>query len=114
MRILCLSDTHGYHERLPIDKTVDVIVHTGDFSNSYGKNNIYETEEFLSWFNSLNVKYKISSLLKLWDWKYYNWLDEYLVKLANYCDIDTFYKNIGWEKSKTILRILKTPKPDKE
>ena len=59
MRILCLSDTHGYHERLPIDETVDVIVHTGDFSNSYGKNNIYETEEFLSWFNSLNVKYKI-------------------------------------------------------
>ena len=59
MRILCLSDTHGYHERLPIDETVDVVVHTGDFSNSYGKNNIYETEEFLSWFNSLNVKYKI-------------------------------------------------------
>lgn len=59
MRILCLSDTHGYHERLKIDETVDVIVHTGDFSNSKGKNNIYETEEFLSWFNSLNVKYKI-------------------------------------------------------
>ena len=59
MRILCLSDTHGYHERFKIDETVDVVVHTGDFSNSYGKNNIYETEEFLSWFNSLNVKYKI-------------------------------------------------------
>lgn len=79
---------------------------------------LHETEyqEFHDWkyIVEFNVKYKISSLLKLWDWKYYNWLDEYLVKLANYCDIDTFYKNIGWEKSKTILRILKTPKPDKE
>ena len=59
MRILCLSDTHGYHEKFNIDETVDVVVHTGDFSNSYGKNNIYETEEFLSWFNSLNIKHKI-------------------------------------------------------
>ncbi len=59
MRILCLSDTHGYHEKFNIDESVDVVVHTGDFSNSYGKNNIYETEEFLSWFNSLNIKHKI-------------------------------------------------------
>ena len=59
MKILCLSDTHGYHERLKIDETVDVIVHTGDFSNSYGKNNIYETEEFLGWYSSLKIKHKI-------------------------------------------------------
>ena len=59
MRILCLSDTHGYHEKFNIDETVDVIVHTRDFSNSKGKNNIYETEEFLSWYNSLNIKHKI-------------------------------------------------------
>lgn len=58
----------------------------------------------------VDVKYKYSSLLKVWNWKYYNWLDEYLVKLLNYCDIDTFYKNIGWEKSKTFLRILKSHK----
>lgn len=71
--------------------------------------------EFHDWkfYVEIDVKYKISSILKLWDWKYYNWLDEYLVKLANYCDVDTFYKNIGWEESKTILRILKTPKSDK-
>ena len=72
--------------------------------------------EFHDWkyFIEVDVKYKYSSLLKIWDWKYYNWLDEYLVKLSNYCDIENFYKNIGWEKSKTILRILKTPKPNQE
>ena len=66
------------------------------------------------YFIEVDVKYKYSSLLKIWDWKYYNWLDEYLVKLLNYCDIENFYKNIGWEKSKTILRILKTSKPNQE
>lgn len=72
--------------------------------------------EFHDWkfYVEIDVKYKISSLLKLWDWKYYNWLDEYLEKLANYCDINIFYKNIGWEESKTILRILKTPKSDND
>lgn len=58
------------------------------------------------YYVEVNVRYKITSLLKVWDWKYYNWLDEYLVKLSNYCDIDTFYNNIGWKESKTILRIL--------
>lgn len=66
------------------------------------------------YFIEIDVKYKYTALLKLWDWKYYNWLDEYLVKLSNYCDIESFYKNIGWEESKTILRILKTPKQNKE
>lgn len=66
------------------------------------------------YFVEIDVKYKYTSFLKLWDWKYYNWLDEYLVKLSTYCDIESFYKNIGWEESKTVLRILKTPNPEKE
>lgn len=85
-----------------------------DFYKYYLHETEYQGFHDWKYMVEFNVKYKISSLLKLWDWKYYNWLDEYLVKLANYCDVDTFYKNIGWEESKTILRILKTPKPDKE
>lgn len=66
------------------------------------------------YFIEIDVKYKFTSLLKFWDWKYYNWLDEYILKLSNYCDINVFYKNIGWEKAKTILRILKTPKSEEQ
>ena len=84
-----------------------------DFYKYYLHETEYQGFHDWKYIVEFDVKYKISSLLKLWDWKYYNWLDEYLVKLANYYDVDTFYKNIGWEKSKTILRILKTPKPDK-
>jgi len=62
----------------------------------------------------VEVKYKYMALFKPWDWKYYNWLDEYLDNLSSYCDEDTFYKNIGWEEAKTVLRILKTPKREKE
>lgn len=80
------------------------------------KHYLHKTDylEFHDWkyFIEFDVKYKYTSLLKLWDWKYYNWLDEYILKLSNYCDIDRFYKNIGWEEAKTILRILKTPKLD--
>lgn len=59
MRVLCISDTHGYHNYLNIDETADVIVCTGDFSNSRGARNVYESEEFLGWFDSLKIKYKI-------------------------------------------------------
>lgn len=62
----------------------------------------------------VEVKYKYTALFKPWDWKYYNWLDEYLGKLCSYCDMKTFYKDIGWEEVKTILRILKTPKRQKD
>lgn len=71
---------------------------------------------FHSWLFcvEVEVKYKYTSLFKPWDWKYYNWLDEYLTKLSSYCDKKTFYEDIGWEKAKTVLRILKTPKREKE
>lgn len=59
MRVLCISDTHGYHNYLNIDETADVIVCTGDFSNSRGMRNEAEAEDFLNWFSSLKNKYKI-------------------------------------------------------
>ncbi len=57
----------------------------------------------------VSIKYKLSALFKFWDWKYYNWLDEYLDKLSDYCAVDNFYKNIGWRETKTFIQILKTP-----
>lgn len=64
-------------------------------------------EKFHDWkFNiDIEVKYKIFSAFKVWDWKYYNWLDSYISRLENYCDINTFYDNIGWSKAKTIIRV---------
>lgn len=59
MKILCISDTHNYHNDLNLDLTdIDVIVHAGDFSETI-RNCKEETLDFLLWYNSLNVKYKI-------------------------------------------------------
>lgn len=59
----------------------------------------------------IDVKYKVAALIKIWDWKYYNWLDEYLERISGYCDINQFYKNIYWNEAKTLIQILNTPKP---
>lgn len=56
----------------------------------------------------IEVKYKLKSIFKIMDWKYYNWLDEYIERLEHYCNIDTFYKDINWKQNKTIIRILNT------
>lgn len=62
---------------------------------------------FHDWkFNiDIEVNYKTLSAFKVWDWKYYNWLDDYINRLENYCDINAFYDNIGWKKAKTIIRV---------
>ena len=71
---------------------------------------------FHNWQFDIEVEviYKFIALFKPWDWKYYNWLDEYLRNLSSYCDIETFYEDIGWKEAKTVLRILKTPKMSKD
>lgn len=56
----------------------------------------------------IKVKYKLHSIFKIMDWKYYNWLDEYIERLSHYCDIDTFYNDINWKQNKTIIRLLKS------
>jgi Icc-related predicted phosphoesterase len=61
MRILHISDTHGYHDYLKIkEKDVDMIIHSGDYSNSRNPEyNFIETMKFLEWYENLNIKYKI-------------------------------------------------------
>jgi len=60
MKIHHISDTHGYHHLLSIPDDIDMIIHSGDFTNYY---DVYKNEQealnFLKWYGSLNVKYKI-------------------------------------------------------
>ncbi len=58
MKILCLSDTHGLHKRIPKEWLVeaDVIVHAGDICN-HGY--LGEAIDFLIWFEQLEYKHKI-------------------------------------------------------
>lgn len=60
MKIWHISDTHSYHGLLEIPDNIDMIIHSGDFSNykDFYKNKP-ETLDFLEWYSSLNIKYKI-------------------------------------------------------
>ena len=62
MRLLHISDTHGFHKNLPVDlfKDVDVVVHSGDCSNwrDVVKNEA-EVLEFINWYKDVDVKHKI-------------------------------------------------------
>lgn len=62
MRLLHISDTHGFHKNLPISifEGVDVVVHSGDCSNwkDLVKNEA-EVREFIDWYKDVEVKHKI-------------------------------------------------------
>ncbi len=60
MKILCISDTHGFHDQLEIPEGIDMIIHSGDCSNV--KNPILNENEvslFLEWFEKLPIKYRV-------------------------------------------------------
>lgn len=62
MKILHISDTHGFHNQLPVDcwEGVDVIVHSGDCSNYFEVNqNELEVFNFMNWYERIPVKHKI-------------------------------------------------------
>lgn len=56
MKILCLSDTHGYHRKLDPLPEADVVVHSGDCSQL---GNVRQTEDFLDWFQNLPIRHKV-------------------------------------------------------
>lgn len=60
MKILHISDTHSYHKLLAIPDDIEMIIHSGDFSDykDYYKNEP-EAKDFLNWYGNLNIKYKI-------------------------------------------------------
>lgn len=55
MRLVCLSDTHGYHEGLSIPDG-DVLIHAGDFSMRAKHQDL---QSFRKWFKALPHKHKI-------------------------------------------------------
>jgi len=60
MKILAISDTHGFHKELKDFSGIDMIIHAGDFSNIQNPMfNQQEAVDFLSWYDDLNVKYKV-------------------------------------------------------
>jgi len=56
MKILHISDTHGYHKRLADLPEADVIIHSGDFTLNGTED---EVLDFLKWFIALPYKNKI-------------------------------------------------------
>jgi len=60
LKILHISDSHSYHNLLNIPDNVDIIIHSGDYSNyrDYYKNEP-ETRDFLNWYGALDIKYKV-------------------------------------------------------
>lgn len=56
MKILHLSDTHGYHHRLRDLPEADVVVHSGDFCMVGSEQ---EAIDFMNWFCDLPYRYKI-------------------------------------------------------
>jgi Icc-related predicted phosphoesterase len=60
LKIWHISDTHTFHDLLTIPENVDVVIFSGDCSNPRDPyNNEPEVREFIDWYASLDIKYKI-------------------------------------------------------
>lgn len=62
MKILHISDTHGFHEIFPNERfnDIDVVIHSGDCSNYRDPyRNEPEVRKFIEWYSSIPVKHKI-------------------------------------------------------
>lgn len=60
MKLWHISDTHTYHGFLKVPKNIDMIIFSGDCSNSrHPIMNEPEVLNFLTWFATIEVKYKI-------------------------------------------------------
>ena len=68
MKILHISDTHGLHRQMKDLPMADIIIHSGDFSNSGTEE---EVLDFLNWLIELPYQHKIfvtgNHDLCLWD-----------------------------------------------
>ena len=62
MKILHVSDTHGFHRQMANNRfdNIDVVVHSGDCSNHYNPYlNEHEVRDFIRWYQNVPVKHKI-------------------------------------------------------
>jgi len=56
MKLIVISDTHGYHRDIGFIPDGDVLIHCGDFSNVGEK---YQVIDFIEWMDSQPHKHKI-------------------------------------------------------
>lgn len=60
MKIWHFSDSHGFHNLLTIPKDIDLVIFSGDESNSRSPyTNLNESLPFFDWFENLPIKRKI-------------------------------------------------------
>lgn len=60
MKIWCISDTHCKEDQLRIPEGIDMVIHSGDFSNQKSPyTNEHEARTFLIWFYKLPIKHKV-------------------------------------------------------
>ena len=55
MKLVCTSDTHGFHHRLKLPPG-DVLIHAGDFCS---RGDEWEAKNFAVWLHDQNYKHKI-------------------------------------------------------
>ena len=60
LKIWHISDTHTYHHLLNIPSGIDLVIFSGDSSNNRDEYlNEHEVLDFIDWYKSLDIKYKI-------------------------------------------------------
>ncbi len=59
-RIWFVGCTHGEHQKLIVPENIEIVIHTGDFSNyRSAARNANEAIDFFKWYSSLEIPYKI-------------------------------------------------------
>ena len=59
-RIWHISDTHTYHKVLIVPENINIVIHSGDESNSKDQyTNEPEFRDFILWFANLPIKHKV-------------------------------------------------------
>lgn len=60
MKIIHISDTHGFHNYLKTSDNYDIVIHSGDCSNYRDSHkNIFEVMPFIEWYKNFPATYKI-------------------------------------------------------
>jgi hypothetical protein len=55
MRLVCIADTHGFHDRLKIPEG-DMLIHAGDFSR---QSTVHDLTDFMAWFAGTNNRHPV-------------------------------------------------------
>lgn len=60
MKIKIISDTHGHHNLLNLEKDIDMIIHCGDSTNYKDLfRNQLEFDNFIKWYSEFDIKHKV-------------------------------------------------------